>query len=64
MMQDLAEELSASGHNVTVATAKPHDDLNLTSNARKKSFATFSIEKDIHVIRVNTPPLKNKVFFL
>ena len=64
MMQEVAEELSAKGHNVTVATAKPHDHLNLTSSARKIKFESFSNEKDIHVIRVNTPPLKNKIYLL
>lgn len=64
MMQDVAEGLSTRGHNVTVATAKPHDDLNLTPNARKIAFDTFSTEKDIRVIRVNTPPLKNKIYHL
>ena len=64
MMQDVAEGLSARGHNVTVATAKPHDDLNLTPNEKKMAFDTFSIEKDVRVIRVNTPPLKNKIYYL
>ena len=38
MMQDVAEGLSARGHKVTVVTAKPHDDLNLTSNEKKIVF--------------------------
>ena len=64
MMQELAEELTLRGHKVTVATAKPQDDLNLSLEARQKTFDTFSIEKDVRVIRVSTPPLKNKKYFL
>lgn len=64
MMQEFAEELTIIGHNVTVATAKPHDDLNLPHDARKMTFDTVSIEKNIRVIRVSTPPLKNKIYFL
>ncbi len=64
MMQELAEELTLRGHQVTVATAKPQDDLNLSLEARQKPFDKFTIEKDVRVIRVSTPPLKNKFFFL
>ena len=64
MMQELAEELTLRGHQVTVATAKPQDDLNLSFEARQKTFDAFSIEKDIRVIRVRTLPLKNKIYFL
>jgi len=64
MMQELAEELTLRGHQVTVATTKPQDDLNLSFEARQKIFDTFSIEKDVRVIRVSTPPLKNKKYFL
>lgn len=64
MMQELAEELTLRGHQVTVATVKPQDDLNLSFEARQKTFDTFSIEKDVRVIRVSTPPLKNKIYFL
>ncbi len=64
MMQELAEELTLRGHQVTVATAEPQDDLNLSLEARQEIFDTFSIEKDVRVIRVSTPPLKNKKYFL
>ena len=62
MMQEVAESLSRKGHNVTVVTAKPHSDLNLTDNQLNSSFKTFSIENKIQVVRVNTPPLKSKFF--
>ena len=62
MMQEVAESLSSKGNDVTVATAKPHSDLNLTNDQLNSSFKTFSIENKIQVIRINTPPLKSKIF--
>jgi len=64
MMQELAEELTQWGHQVTVATAKPHDGLNLSFEVEQKTFDTLSIEKSIRVIRVDAPLLKNKFYFL
>ena len=60
MMQEVAEGLSLHGHDVTIATLKPQDNLNLAPNVMGKEFATFSIEKNVRVIRVKTPPMKNK----
>lgn len=64
MMQELAEELRDRGHTVTVATAMPHNDLNLSQEERRRRFDTFSIEDAIRVIRVYTPPLKSRFYFL
>ena len=64
MMQEVAEGLSARGHKVTVVTAKPHSDLNLTVDQLKTSFDTSSIENKVHVIRVKTPPLKSRMYVL
>jgi len=54
MMQELAEELTSRGHNVTVVTSWPR--YNLSIEAKQKSFKVLSIEKGIKVIRVKTPP--------
>jgi len=64
MMQDVAEGLSARGHKVTVVTAKPHADLNLTKDQLDTSYDTYSIENKVHVIRAETPPLKSKMYVL
>jgi colanic acid biosynthesis glycosyl transferase WcaI len=62
MMKQLAEELTVRGHNVTVVTPWPRN--NLTSEDRKVKYKEFSIEKDVSVIRVKTPPLHNISFFI
>ena len=63
MMQELAEDMALRGHEVTVATAMPHDDLNLSRDLQQH-FDTCSMEKNVRVIRVGTPPLKNKNYFV
>jgi len=54
MMQEVAEELTLRGHNVTIVTSQPK--YNLSTEVKRKSFSEFSIENDVEVIRVNTFP--------
>ncbi len=61
MMQELAEELTSSGHRVTVITSWPR--YNLSNEIQQKPFRAFSVEKGIQVIRVKTPP-HHKVNYL
>ena len=64
MMQEVAEDLSIKGHDVTIATAKPQKDLSVTKDQLNISFDTFAIENKVSVIRVPTPPLKSNLYFL
>ena len=61
MMQELAEELILRGHKVTVVTCQPQ--YNLSVGDRAKKFDTFSVENNVGVIRVKTPP-HHKVNFI
>ncbi|MCK5633390.1 glycosyltransferase family 4 protein [bacterium] len=61
LTQELAEEFTDRGHNITVVTSWPR--YNLTIKAKQTDFDTFSIENNINVIRVKTPP-HHKVNFI
>lgn len=62
MMKELAEELAARGHDVTVATCWPQ--YNLSSGAKHAAFSTFTVENKIKVIRVKTLPLHKRSFLI
>ncbi len=64
MMKEVADNLVKNGHDVTIGTAKPHTGLNLTDNQLRNSFENLTIENNVRVIRVKTPPLKSKLLFL
>ena len=57
MMQELAEDLVARGHSVTVVTYWPR--YNLSADAKKIKFRELSIENNVKVIRVKTLPHHN-----
>ena len=61
MVRELAEQLSAKGHRVTVVTCWPQ--YNLEDNADLTKFQTISVENNVKVIRVKTPP-HHKVNYL
>ena len=62
MMKELAEELSLKGHQVTVVTYWPKD--NLTEEAAKDKFEVCSLENRLRVIRVKTLPLRKVNFII
>lgn len=64
MMKEVAEDLCDKGHEVTLATSKPHSDLNLTKDQLDTQYKIFSIENKVRVIRVPTPPLKSKFYII
>lgn len=53
MMQELAEELSLRGHNVTAVTYSRND--NSSCSTKKRCSATLSIENGVRVIRIKAP---------
>lgn len=62
MMQELAEDLVSRGHSVTVVTCWPR--YNLSADAKKIKFKDLSIENNVRVIRVKTPPHHNVNFII
>jgi len=62
MVQELAEDLISRGHSVTVVTYWPR--YNLSAAAKKIKFKSLSIESNISVIRVKTPPHHNVNFIM
>jgi len=62
MMQQLAEELSEKGNEVTVATPWPRH--NVAPEAKRMVYRESSVEKGVHVIRVKTLPLHNVNFLI
>ena len=62
MMKELAEDLVSRGHDVTVVTYWPQ--YNLSADAREIKFKDLSIENNVRVIRVKTPPHHNVNFII
>jgi len=61
LMQELAEELNARGHTITVGTCYPR--YNLVKDFSPFNFKEYSVENGIRVIRIRTLP-HHKVNFL
>jgi len=61
LMRELAEELNARGHRVTVLTSSPR--YNLSAGSLGKTYAEHCLESNIEVIRVSTLP-HHKVNFM
>lgn len=62
MMRELAIDLRARGHAVTVVTAWPN--YNLADDIKEESFAELAIENDIKVIRVKNLPFYRKNYIV
>jgi colanic acid biosynthesis glycosyl transferase WcaI len=62
MMKELSEGLVLRGHQVTVATYWPKD--NLTEEATKTVYQACSLEDGVQVLRVKTPPLRGVNFIV
>jgi glycosyltransferase involved in cell wall biosynthesis len=62
MVKELAEELTARGHYVTVVTCWPR--YNLAEEERHLILSNLSFENNIRIIRVKTPPHKKINFFI
>lgn len=62
MMQELAEELVARGHRVTVLTSWPQ--YNLSEASRRRPTAEDTMERGVRVIRVKTLPTHKIAYLL
>ena len=59
LMYELAEELTARGHGVTVLTAFPRYNLTVDLEGRIRDYPVVSEEKGIRVVRIKTLPIHN-----
>ena len=62
LMQELAEELSARNHKVTVLTGYPR--YNIDKNSKRETFDEYLNENGVKIIRVKTIPYHNVPLFV